>query len=410
MADATLVVRQSEHPIVSMLATESRLFVQYQLGGPSEIRVFDHAGHPVASPKQKPMSTVDGMSPLPGDRILFTTVSYTEPLQTDLFDSQTETTRPIPVFSEVSKSLRNVEVRREWATSKDGTRIPVNILYSAKVPKGQPAPCVIHGYGGYQESMTPDFDPSIQLLLDSGCHYAVVCIRGGYEFGQVWYEQGRLQQKQNVFDDFAAACQHLISAGYTTSEKLGMIGYSNGGLLMGAMLTQHPKLFRTAVSLFGVYDMLRWESSTNGRFNVTEFGTVKDPLLYRALRDYSPYHNVRSDVTYPSVLFITSANDPLVDPLQSRKMTARLQAVTRSSGPVLLVTGGKTGHFPVHELETAAYSFLLDQLGVRIGAGGLRRRIVCRQEICRSNTMLQQYYAAAGMSSPAMASISVSTI
>ena len=208
----------------------------------------------------------------------------------------------------------------------------MNILYSAKVPQGQPAPCVIHGYGGYQESMTPDFDPSIQLLLDSGCHYAVVCTRGGYEFGQVWYEQGRLQQKQNVFDDFAAACQHLISAGYTTSEELGMIGYSNGGLLMGAMLTQHPKLFRTAVSLFGVYDMLRWESSTNGRFNVTEFGTVKDPL-------------------------------------QSRKMTARLQAVTRSSGPVLLVTGGKTGHFPVHELETAAYSFLLDQLGVRIGAG-----------------------------------------
>ncbi len=173
--------------------------------------------------------------------------------------------------------------------------------------------------------------------------FAEANLRGGGEFGEEWHEQGKLTKKQNVFDDFTACARYLIDQKYTQPAKLGIMGGSNGGLLMGAAFTQHPELYRAVVSMVGIYDMLRVELSPNGAFNVTEFGTVKEADEFRALYAYSPYHHVHDGTKYPAILFTTGDNDPRVDPMQSRKMTARLQA-TGTKQPVLLRTSSKAGH------------------------------------------------------------------
>ena len=172
----------------------------------------------------------------------------------------------------------------------------------------------------------------------------VANIRGGGEFGEEWHKAGNLTKKQNVFDDFASAAEYLIKQKYTLPEKLAIQGGSNGGLLMGAMITQHPDLFRAVVSSVGIYDMLRVELAPNGAFNVTEFGTVKNPDQFEALYAYSPYHHVVNGTKYPAVLMMTGANDGRVAPYHSRKMTARLIAANRSANPILLRTSSSAGH------------------------------------------------------------------
>jgi prolyl oligopeptidase len=200
----------------------------------------------------------------------------------------------------------------------------------------------------------------------------VANIRGGGEFGEDWHRQGNLTSKQNCFDDFYAVAQHLIDRGYTSSSRLGLMGGSNGGLLMGATIAQHPDLAHAVVSTVGIYDMLRVELSPNGAFNVTEFGTVQDPDQFAALYAYSPYHHVVDGVVYPAVLMLTGANDPRVDPMQSRKMTARLQRASPEGGPFLLLTSLDTGHgsgTPLdQEIREIAdeYAFLLHHLGVAV--------------------------------------------
>ena len=165
----------------------------------------------------------------------------------------------------------------------------------------------------------------------------------GSEYGEEWHKSGNLTHKQNVFDDFIASAQYLIDKKYTSPDHLAILGGSNGGLLMGAALTQRPDLFRAVVSYVGIYDMLRVELDPNGAFNVTEFGTVKDPRQFTALYGYSPYHHVKDGTAYPAVLFVTGENDHRVNPMQSRKMTARLQTATSSDNPILLRTSSKSG-------------------------------------------------------------------
>ncbi|HWZ86812.1 MAG TPA: prolyl oligopeptidase family serine peptidase, partial [Thermoanaerobaculia bacterium] len=200
--------------------------------------------------------------------------------------------------------------------------------------------------------------------------YANAAIRGGGEFGESWHRSGHLTRKQNVFDDFVACASRLIDARYTRPARLAIEGGSNGGLLMGAAFTQHPELFGAVVSHVGIYDMLRVELSPNGAFNITEFGTVRDPAQFRALYAYSPYHHVTDGAAYPPLLFMTGANDPRVDPMQSRKMTARLQAATAGKQVVLLRTSSSSGHGIGSSLdekigeETDVYAFLFDRLGL----------------------------------------------
>lgn len=374
--DARIIIPQEEHTIVnsfyhrppSIVATESLLFVRYQKGGPSEIKTFDHEGKRVDAPEQHPVANVDGIVPLQKDDILFFSISYAEPKSYYQFNAANSKTRKLPLSSSSTVDFSDIEVRREYATSKDGTKVPVNILVPKAAKNG--GPCIVYGYGGYGISLTPRFSAKLRVLMDRGFVYAVANIRGGGEFGEEWHQQGMLTRKQNVFDDFAAVCQHMIDKGYTTSEHLAIMGGSNGGLLMGATLVQNPSLVQAVVSYVGIYDMLRVELSPNGSFNIPEFGTVKNPDHFKALYAYSPYHNVKNGTAYPAVFFLTGENDPRVDPMQSLKMTARLQEATSSQKPILLRTNANAGHgldTPLSEQieETAAvYSFLVEEVGL----------------------------------------------
>jgi prolyl oligopeptidase len=236
-------------------------------------------------------------------------------------------------------------------------------------------PTLLYGYGGYGVNTTPSFLGALgRVWLDGGGIWVDANIRGGGEYGEAWHRQGALLNKQNVFDDFAAAGEFLIGKGYTAHDHLAIMGGSNGGLLMGAMLTQHPALARAVVSEVGLYDMLRVELDPNGAFNVTEFGTVKDPDQFRALYAYSPYHHVRAQVRYPAVLLTAGANDGRVNPLNSRKFIAALQAADRGGEPKLLRTSATSGHGigdSVDEriaIRTDVSSFLFDQLGMTFKA------------------------------------------
>ena len=267
-------------------------------------------------------------------------------------------------------SFADIEVRREFATSKDGTKIPLNILFRKGTQRDGQNPTLLYAYGGYGISMSPNFDFTRRLWFDRGGVYVVANIRGGGEFGEEWHKAGNLTKKQNVFDDFAAAAEYLSKEQYTRPGKLAIQGGSNGGLLMGAMITQHPDLFRAVVSSVGIYDMLRVELAPNGAFNVTEFGTVKDPDQFKALYAYSPYHHVVDGTKYPAVLMMTGANDGRVAPYHSRKMTARLLAANKSENPILLRTSSSAGHgigtALSERVKQAAdiYAFFFAQLGM----------------------------------------------
>jgi len=356
----------------TVVATATRIYAIYQLGGPSEVRVFDASGKPVAGPKRPPVSAVHELTPLAEDDLLFGGASFVEPFGQYVFRAKSGETVATPLCDKPPVNFDDIRVEREFATSKDGTKIPVNILIPKGVELDGKAPCLVTGYGGYAISIEPGFNPSLRVFFDHGFVLAVANLRGGSEFGEEWHHAGRLTRKQNVFDDFAAVCRHLIDRKYTSSARLAIRGGSNGGLLMGATLTQHPDLMKAVVTHVGIYDMLRVELSSNGAFNVPEYGTVKDYDQFKALYAYSPYHHVEDRVKYPATLFLTGANDPRVDPLQSRKMVARLQAATAGDAPILLRTSASTGHGldtalseRVEEL-TDVDAFLFAQLGVEV--------------------------------------------
>jgi prolyl oligopeptidase len=353
----------------NIAATDHRLYLTYQLGGPSEVRVFDLAGKPQPTPSQFAIGAVGEIAPASdhGDDILFSDTSYIDPSAWLKFDAAQGTTTKTPLSQTAVVDFADCEVVREWAASRDGTKIPVNIIRRKGIKLDGSHPCLLTAYGGYGINRTPAFVPARRILIEQGVVFAEANIRGGSEFGDAWHTQGNLTRKQNVFDDFAAACAHLVAAGYTRREQLAIEGGSNGGLLMGATLTQHPELVRCVVSHVGIYDMLRVELSSNGAFNIPEYGTVKDEAQFRALYAYSPYHHVKAGVKYPPVLFLTGANDPRVDPLQSRKMTARLQA---AGATALLRTSSNSGHGMGSSLRERIEeavdvdAFLFNELGI----------------------------------------------
>ncbi len=230
------------------------------------------------------------------------------------------------------------------ATSRDGTKVPVTVIAMQGVTPNGARPTILYGYGGFGITTAPRFLGSTLAWLERGGVYAVANIRGGGEFGEGWHADGMLAKKQNVFDDFYAAAQELVAKHWTDPAHLGILGGSNGGLLMGAALTQHPSEYRAVVSLVGIYDMLRVELWPNGQYNISEYGTVTKKPDFEWLRAYSPLQNVKSNTPYPAVLLITGVNDPRVAPWQSRKFAAALQAATTSKYPVLLLTRMNEGH------------------------------------------------------------------
>jgi len=318
---------------------KEKIYAKTLAGGPEELKVYDLEGGALPSPDLG-VSGVGQIVPW-DDGVLVRQYSYLAPTNWLLFDGRTSTRHPLSSTSPVS--FEGAVVERKHARSKDGTAVPVNIIMAKGTKLDGSNPLLLTGYGGYGVSLSPGFNPIRKLWLEQGGIIAVANLRGGGEFGEEWHQQGMLTRKQNVFDDFHAVMTYLIEAGYTSRNKLAIEGGSNGGLLMGAMITQHPGDFGAVISHVGIYDSLRVELSPNGAFNIPEFGTVKDPDQFKALRAYSPYHKV-DKADYPPILFMTGENDGRVDPMHSRKMTAMLQANTTSGSPVLLRTSGNTGH------------------------------------------------------------------
>ena len=365
------VVPTSGVVIEDLTVTLGRIWVADMDGGPQQLRVFDLQGGSLPAPEVPPVSSVSSyaarLTRLGPDRVAWLSESFTSP-PTWWVAADAEAPRPTAMRTVSPVDLSGFEVVRELADSRDGTRVPLNLIAAPGTPRDGTRPALLTAYGGYAISLVPRFDPEHLVWLEQGGVLAVANIRGGGEYGEEWHHAGRLLTKQNCFDDFIACADHLCDTGITRRDRLAIMGGSNGGLLMGAVITQRPDLARAVVAAVPVMDSLRSELTTNGRFNTTEFGTVEDPDAFAALLAYSPYHHVTDGTRYPAVLLTAGENDTRVDAWHAKKMTARLQRATSSGHPVLLRLGS-TGHLTgsldqTIDETTDLYAFLFDQLGL----------------------------------------------
>src|SRR5450755_1187105 len=266
------------------------------------------------------------------------------------------------------------DVAQEWFKSKDGTRAPMFVVHQKGLPKNGRNPTLLTSYGGFNVSLTPTFSRTAYLWMEHGGIYSVANLRGGSEFGEDWHRSGMLDKKQNVFDDFAAAAEFLISQKYTDKDHLAIRGGSNGGLLMGAALTQHPDLYRAVICQVPLLDMLRYQNFQIAKLWIPEYGSSEDPKQFDWLYAYSPYHHVKPGMEYPAILFMTADTDTRVDPMHAKKMAALMQAEAANgqspTRPILLRIDSKAGHGagkPIAkqvEDMTDIYSFLFWQLGM----------------------------------------------
>jgi prolyl oligopeptidase len=338
---ANVLVPESTVVIESVAPTKDGPLVNELAGGPSELEFLPGDGTPESVHVPR-ISSVD-CGNLDGIGGICYVGSYLDTGGYFLFDPKSLKLTPTALTTPPPVPLDGFVVTRRFAVSKDGTKVPLNIIHRKGMALDGSHPTVLTGYGGYSVSLTPQYPAPFVPLLLRGVVFAEANLRGGGEYGEGWHTQGKLTKKQNVFDDFAACARYLVKQKYTQTSKLAIMGGSNGGLLMGAAFTQHPEMFHAVVSMVGIYDMLRVELSPNGGFNVTEFGTVKEADQFNALYAYSPYHHVKDGTQYPAILMTTGDNDARVDPMQSRKMAARLQA-SGTKQPVLLRTSSTAGH------------------------------------------------------------------
>jgi prolyl oligopeptidase len=367
LSAAQVAVPEGSHSIQLFVPTKNYLYVTELDGGLSHLRTFDHQGKQITEVPIEPVSGIWELKHEEGDKVLFLGSSFLNPDHWSCYDPLTNAVTRTALFSSSPADFSDCEVVREFATSRDGTRVPINIIRRKGTKLDGTNPVLLYGYGGYGVSLSPFFWPRLRVWLDLGGVAVVANLRGGGEYGEAWHRAGNLTKKQNVFDDFIACAEYLVKTNYTTPQRLCIEGGSNGGLLMGAVLTQRPDLFRAAVSHVGIYDMLRVELDSNGAFNVTEFGTVANPQHFEALYDYSPYHRVNKGTPYPAVLFTAGENDGRVLAYHSRKMTALMQSASASNKPILLRTN-TSGHGIGTALDeqiaedTDVFSFLVSQL------------------------------------------------
>jgi prolyl oligopeptidase len=278
-----------------------------------------------------------------GTELFYGFSSYTTPPRVYRVDVPSDTTM---LWQQVEADVdpHRFELRQVTYRSKDATPVTMFIVQPREVRLDANRAVYLTGYGGFNISMAPGFARSLVFWLEQGGVIAVPNLRGGGEYGESWHQAGMLASKQNTFDDFIAAAEWLIAEGYTRPERLAVAGGSNGGLLMGAVLTQRPELFRAVVVQVPLLDMLRYHRFLLARLWIPEYGSPDDPEAFRWLRAYSPYHNVRDGVPYPAVLLATAESDSRVDPMHARKMAARLQTASTSGRPVLLRLESRAGH------------------------------------------------------------------
>ncbi|MGC2696585.1 MAG: prolyl oligopeptidase family serine peptidase [Candidatus Angelobacter sp.] len=350
-----------------------KLFVHYIRNASSELRIFDREGRLVADVQLPGMGSIfDLGGSWDSESGFFGFVSYTIPPTVYEVSLEGEPREWAGVESGIDP--KQFQIEQLWSKSKDGTRVPMFVVSKKGLARNGRNPTLLSGYGGFNVGRTPVFNRNAMLLLlEQGGIYVDVQLRGGNEFGEEWHRAGMLAKKQNVFDDFIAAAGHLIAEKYTDADHLAIQGGSNGGLLMGAALTQRPELFRAVVCQVPLLDMLRYQQFQIAKLWIPEYGTADDPKQFEYLYAYSPYHHVKPETLYPAILFMTAESDTRVDPMHAVKMTALMQAQAANGPdrPILLRVDAKAGHGvgkPIAKLVDDAvdvWSFLFWQLGVK---------------------------------------------
>jgi len=343
-----------------------KIFARYEQNASSQLKVFDLQGNLYSNIDLPFPGTVFGSGgKWDHDEVFYGFESFTAAPSIYRYDLEKRSASLWAKVDAASIDAAAYEVEPEWYHSKDGTRVPMFLVYKKGLKKDGHNPTLLTGYGGFGVSLTPSFERENFLWLERGGIYAVANLRGGGEFGEEWHRAGMLDKKQNVFDDFAAAAEYLIAEKYTDRDHLAIEGRGNGGLLMGAMITERPELFRAVVCFAPLMDMLRYQDFPVGRLWVPEYGTAEKPEGFKWLYAYSPYHRVKSGWGYPAVLFIAGESDSRVDPMHARKMVAFMQSVSKR--PVLLRVESGAGHGAGTRIQegTDIYSFLFWQLVVK---------------------------------------------
>jgi len=353
-----------------------KIFAQYEQNASSQLKVFDLQGNLNGNIELPSVGTVFGVGgKWDREEIFYRFESFTVAPSIYRYDLETRSTSLWAKVDAPTVDASAYDVKQEWFHSKDGTRVPMFIVHKKGLKKDGHNPTLLTGYGGFNISLTPQFDRATFLWLEHGGVYAVANLRGGSEFGEDWHRAGMLDKKQNVFDDMIAAAEYLISEKYTHKDHLAIEGGSNGGLLMGAMITQRPDLFRAVVCRVPLLDMLRYQNFMIARRWIPEYGNPENPEQFNWLHAYSPYQHVKTGTEYPAVLFMIADSDSRVDPMHARKMTALMQSVASNGKskdrPILLRVEAKAGHgagAPVSkqiEEGTDIFAFLMWQLGAK---------------------------------------------
>jgi len=353
-----------------------KLFTQYEQNATSQLKIFDLDGKELSDVALPAIGTVFGSGgKWDRDEAFYGFQSFTFAPAIYRYDLKDGSTSQWAKVDAPSIDPAGYEVQQEWYQSKDGTRVPMFVVHKKGLQKNGHNPTLLTAYGGFNISLTPTFSRTAYLWMEHGGVYAVANLRGGAEFGEDWHRAGMLDKKQNVFDDMIGAAEHLIAEEYTDKNHLAVQGGSNGGLLMGAMITQRPDLFRAVVCQVPLLDMLHYQNFQIAKLWIPEYGSAENPDQFKWLYAYSPYHHVKAGAEYPAILFMTADTDTRVDPMHAKKMAALMQAEAKNGAsherPILLRIETKAGHGagkPVtKQIEefTDVYSFLFWQLGVK---------------------------------------------
>jgi prolyl oligopeptidase len=364
------VIAEQKAAIESASIVAGRIVLRLLDGPLSAVKIYDLDGAFARDVRLPGIGTAEGFGGMRDDtETFFAFRSYTAPSSIYRLDPRTGAIALVFAPNTAVDSSRYVS-EEVFYTSKDGTRIPMIVTARKDTPRDGTAPAVLYGYGGFNIAITPGFSVPWLVWLDLGGVLAVPNIRGGSEYGEAWHDGGRLARKQNVFDDFIAAADYLVAHGYTSHAKLALEGGSNGGLLVGAVMTQRPDICGAALPKVGVLDMLRFQKFTIGAAWISDYGSSDDPALFETLHAYSPLHNLRMGTHYPATLVFTADHDDRVFPAHSFKFAAALQAAQGGEAPVLISIEERAGHGagkPVEkQINEAAddYAFLYHVLGM----------------------------------------------
>jgi prolyl oligopeptidase len=366
------VVPESTSVLGGISLVGGRIVARYLENVSTRMVVFDQSGKKIRDLTFPTLGTASGMlGRWDSDEAFYGFASFAQP--STIYRYQVSTGKQ-EVWARTSVPIdsNQIEVKQVWYESKDKTKIPMFLVYKKGIKLDGNRPTLLTGYGGFNVSLTPQFSALAAFWAESGGVFAEPNLRGGGEFGEKWHRAGMHENKQNVFDDFIAAAEWLEKNGYTRPSRLAISGGSNGGLLVGAAMTQRPELYQAVVCSFPLLDMIRYQNFLVARFWVSEYGSSEDPKQFEYIYRYSPYQHVVKGTKYPAVLFITGDSDTRVAPLHARKMTALVQASTGSGKPVLLHYDTKAGHSggtPVNKQidnMTDELNFLFWQLGVPV--------------------------------------------